>query len=81
MTYSFAINGLGSTRDRSDDVTMVEANSDTGTGSHNSCEPWSNAPIVGFDLKIILKFESFIYLFSENITARCENTIFSPFHF
>lgn len=39
ITYSFAIRRLRGTRDRSDDATTVEANSDTGTGSHNSCIP------------------------------------------
>ena len=41
ITYSFTIDGLSSTRDGSDDVAMVKTNSDTGTGSHNSCAPWS----------------------------------------
>ena len=41
LTYSFAIDGFSSTGDRTDDVAVVEANSDTGTGSHNSCEPRS----------------------------------------
>lgn len=76
MTYSFTINGLSGTRDRSDDVAVVKTNSDTGTGSHNSCEPWSNDPRPGFDsiFGSFYIFFQFIYMFSLNNTAKCEKT-------
>lgn len=45
MTYSFAINGLSSTRNRIDDAAVVKANSDTGTEAIIRVNPGRTARI------------------------------------